>query len=83
VAQRDGPAAGLAALDGIGGLTRSHLWHAARADALERLGRRGEARQELLAATGLAPTGPDQRLLARRLDALATRAGQPSRGEGR
>jgi RNA polymerase sigma-70 factor (ECF subfamily) len=79
VAQRDGPAAGLAALDRISGLSRSHLWHAARADALERLGRPGDARQELIAAAGLAPTGPDQRLLARRLGALAGQPGQPGR----
>lgn len=79
VAQREGPAAGLDALDRIGGLSRSHLWHAARADALERLGRPGDARQELTAAAGLAPTGPEQRLLARRLGALVGQPGQPGR----
>jgi RNA polymerase sigma-70 factor (ECF subfamily) len=81
VAQRDGPAAGLAALDGAGGMPRSHLWHAARADALERLGRADEARRELGVAAALAPTGPEQRLLARRLDALVSRgADGPLRG---
>lgn len=70
VSQRDGPAAGLAALDAVTGLSQSHLWHAARADALERLGRAGEARRELETAARLAPAEPDRRLLARRLGAL-------------
>jgi RNA polymerase sigma-70 factor (ECF subfamily) len=70
VTERDGPAAGLAALDAIGGLARSHLWHAARGDALGRLGRPGEAAAELAAAVELAPTEPERRLLARRLSLL-------------
>ena len=75
VAERDGAAAGLAALDVIAGMRRSHLWHAARADALRRLGRRREARRELRLALDLAPTGPERRLLARRLDALCSDPG--------
>ncbi len=70
VTARDGPAAGLAALDAIGGLARSHLWHAARGDALGRLGDAGEAAAELAAAIELAPTAPERRLLARRLSLL-------------
>lgn len=70
VGERDGAAAMLADLDSIAGLDRSHLWHAARADALRRLGRGGEAAAELQAAIGLAPTGPDLRLLETRLAAL-------------
>jgi RNA polymerase sigma-70 factor (ECF subfamily) len=70
VGQRYGPAAALAALDGIGRPVRTHLWHAARADALSRLGRTAEARQQLVTATGLAPTEPERRLLAGRLAAL-------------
>ena len=70
VTERDGPAAGLAALDAIGGLARSHLWHAARGDALGRLGQAGEAAAELAAAIELAPTAPERRLLARRLSLL-------------
>jgi RNA polymerase sigma factor (sigma-70 family) len=67
--ERDGPGAGLAALEAIRGLERSHLWHAARADALGRLGRRREAAAELQAAMSLAPTEPEQRLLRARLGA--------------
>jgi RNA polymerase sigma-70 factor (ECF subfamily) len=70
VGQRYGPAAALAALDGIGRSVRTHLWYAARADALGRLGRTAEARQQLVTATGLAPTEPERRLLAARLAAL-------------
>ena len=81
LARENHGAAGLAALDGAGGMPRSHLWHAARADALERLGRADEARRELGVAAALAPTGPEQRLLARRLDALVSRgADGPLRG---
>jgi RNA polymerase sigma-70 factor, ECF subfamily len=70
VIERDGPAAGLDALDAIGGLAASHLWRAARADALGRLGRLDEARAELLVARDAAPTGPERRLLADRLAAI-------------
>ncbi|HEV2240710.1 MAG TPA: hypothetical protein VGR98_06660 [Streptosporangiaceae bacterium] len=49
---------------------RSYLWHAARADALRRLGQAEPARQELHLALEQAPTGPERRLLARRLAAL-------------
>ena len=64
------PEAPRAALDTVGPPVRTHLWHAARADALTRLDRTAEARAELVAAAGLAPTGPDRRLLERRLAAL-------------
>ena len=67
VAERDGPAAGLAALDAITGMARSHLWHAARAEALRGLGDTGRARDALRQALELAPTVPERRLLARRL----------------
>ena len=70
VGHRDGPTAGLAALDAIDRRGRTHLWHAARADALTRLGRTPEARTELEAALAAAPTTPDRRLLTRRLAAL-------------
>ena len=43
VTERDGPEHGLAALEAIVGLERSHLWHAALADNLRRLGRTAEA----------------------------------------
>jgi len=69
--ERDGPARGLAALEEIAGRQQSHLWHAARADALHRLDRVEAARKELLRAVELAPSGADQRFLQGRLDALS------------
>jgi RNA polymerase sigma-70 factor (ECF subfamily) len=75
VLERDGAAAGLAAVDAIRGL-RSHLVHAARAEALRRLDRPAEAAAELRAAIDLAPTGADERLLAGRLADL----GRPTGG---
>ncbi|MCU1503985.1 MAG: polymerase subunit sigma-24 [Ilumatobacteraceae bacterium] len=70
VGERDGAAAGLAALDRITALGGSALWHAARAEALRRLDKRDGARAELAIAVGLAPTEPERRLLARRLHDL-------------
>jgi len=70
VGERDGPAAGLAALDAITAMARSHLWHAARAEALRRLGDTGQAREALRQAVELAPTAPERRLLSRRLDEM-------------
>ncbi len=66
--ERDGPARGLAAREEIAGLQQSHLWHAARTDALHRV---EAARKELLRAVELAPSGADQRFLQGRLDALS------------
>jgi RNA polymerase sigma-70 factor (ECF subfamily) len=66
VGERDGPAAGLAALDAIDGMTRSHLWHAARAETLRRLGETGQAREAWRLAAQLAPTAPERTFLARR-----------------
>jgi RNA polymerase sigma factor (sigma-70 family) len=70
VTERDGPEAGLAALETIGGLERSHLWHAALADNLRRLGRTSDAARRLRTAVTLAPTETDQRLLQARLSAV-------------
>jgi RNA polymerase sigma-70 factor (ECF subfamily) len=70
IGERDGPAAMLAALDEIPGLAKSHLWHAARADALARLGRQAEAAGALRTAIGLAGAAPDRRLLTTRLGEL-------------
>ncbi|MFL6136677.1 MAG: RNA polymerase sigma factor [Frankiaceae bacterium] len=66
---RDGPEAGLAALDALDGpLSGYYLLPAARADFLRRLGRGDEARRDYLAALDLVPPGgPEQRLLQRRL----------------
>jgi RNA polymerase sigma-70 factor (ECF subfamily) len=70
VAERDGPQAGLAALENIKGLDDSHLWHAALADNLRRLGRTSDAARRLRTAITLAPTEAEQRLLHARLDAM-------------
>ena len=67
VGERHGPKTGLAALQAIPGLERSHLWHAALADAFSRLGQQGEAAEELQMAISLAPTEPERRLLQARL----------------
>ena len=67
VTERDGPEHGLAALEAIVGLERSHLWHAALADNLRRLGRTAEAAGELETAASLAPTDGERRLLLSRL----------------
>jgi RNA polymerase sigma factor (sigma-70 family) len=70
--ERDGPEAGLAALETIHGLERSHLWHAALADNLRQLGRTSDAAGRLRTAVTLAPTQTEQRLLQARLSALMT-----------
>ncbi len=65
---RDGPSAGLAALDGLAGLDGYALLPAARGDFLRRLGRNPEARREYAAALALTPdTRPERPLLERRL----------------
>ncbi|MGH3274530.1 MAG: RNA polymerase sigma factor [Streptosporangiaceae bacterium] len=74
LSERDGPGAALSAVEEITGLSQSHLWHAARAQALRRLGRESEAVEELGLAAGLAPTGPERRLLERRLKETGQRA---------
>ncbi len=72
--ERDGPAAGLAALETIDGLERSYLWHAALADNLRRLGRTNDAAERLRTAVNLAPTEAEQRLLQARLRAVLPEA---------
>lgn len=69
-AEVDGPAAGLAALDGVDASARSHLWHAARAEMLRRLDRPGAAREALGLAIEAAPTDAERRLLDRRAAGL-------------
>ena len=73
VAMRDGPAAGLAIVDGIlarGDLADFHLAHAARADFLRRLARTDEARSAYERALGLARQEPERRFLLKRLNQL-------------
>ena len=70
VAMARGPAAGLARLDELGAegaLDGYHLFHAARADLLRRLGRRPEAAVAYRAAIALAANLAERRFLERRL----------------
>jgi RNA polymerase sigma-70 factor (ECF subfamily) len=74
MAMRDGPAAGLAAIDAI--LARGELGdypfaHSARADLLRRLGRRADACASYRAAVALTRQEPERRFLERRLRELA------------
>jgi RNA polymerase sigma-70 factor, ECF subfamily len=66
VAELHGPAAGLAALDQLE-LPAYHLFHAARADLLARLGRRAEASEAYERALGLATNAAERAFLAGRL----------------
>jgi RNA polymerase sigma-70 factor, ECF subfamily len=70
VAMADGPRAGLALLDGLE-LDGYHLYHAARADLLRRLGRRSQAREAYERARALATNERERAFLEQRLTALA------------
>ena len=72
VAMRDGPAAGLALIEGLasGDLKDYHLAHAARADLYRRLGRTAEARAAYQRALKLARQAPERRFLERRIAEL-------------
>jgi RNA polymerase sigma-70 factor, ECF subfamily len=73
IAMRDGPAAGLAAVDDIldrGDLADYHLAHAARADLCRRLGRTREARVAYERALALISQEPERRFVERRLAEL-------------
>lgn len=70
---RDGPAAGLALIDGIlgrGELADYHLAHSARAELCRRLGRREQAIASYERALALARQEPERRFLERRLHQL-------------
>jgi RNA polymerase sigma-70 factor, ECF subfamily len=74
VAMRDGPAAGLAAVDGIlgrGDLLEYRFAHAARADLCRRLGRTGDARASYERALALTRQEPERRFIERRLAELS------------
>jgi len=73
VAERDGPEAGLALVDSIEGLERFHLWHAARADLLRRLGRDAESAAAYRAALDCEPSAAERRFLDRRLAETSVR----------
>jgi len=73
LAMRDGPAAGLPAVDAIlarGELKDYHLAHAARADLCRRLGRRDDARASYERALALARQEPERRFIQQRLAEL-------------
>jgi RNA polymerase sigma-70 factor, ECF subfamily len=73
VAMHNGPASGLALIDGIlerGDLTGYQLAHAARADLCRRLGRNEEARVSYERALSLTQQEPERRFFERRLSEL-------------
>ncbi len=71
VAMADGPAAALPLVDALAApLADYHLFHAARADLLRRLGRRDEAVAAYRDALARALNEPERRFLARRLAEL-------------
>lgn len=65
-----GPQRGLDDLDAIDGLGRYHLWHAARAEMLVRLGRDDEARDGFTRALEYAANPAERRHLDRRIGRL-------------
>lgn len=73
VAMSEGPAAGLAMLDALGGDPRLTCWpqfHIARAELLARLGRRADAALAYRAALRLGMSAPERAFIERRLAAL-------------
>lgn len=70
VAERDGPAAGLALVDQLGDLDGYPWWHATRAELLQRLGRAGPARAAYRQAIALGMSEPLTAHLSRRLAEL-------------
>src|SRR5262249_32835179 len=73
MARRDGPEAGLGAIEEIEGLDDYHPLHGARADLLRRLGRDAEAARAYERALELAPNPVERRFLERRLAELPLR----------
>jgi RNA polymerase sigma-70 factor (ECF subfamily) len=62
VAEVDGPARALALVEGLP-LERYHLWHATRANLLDRAGHGEDARAAYAVAAGLAPTHAERQFL--------------------
>jgi RNA polymerase sigma-70 factor (ECF subfamily) len=78
VAMRDGPAAGLALIDGLlarGELAEYHLAHAARADLCRRLGRGADAMASYERALELATQEPERRFLTGKITELGRSRG--------
>ncbi|HEY0814038.1 MAG TPA: sigma-70 family RNA polymerase sigma factor [Pseudonocardia sp.] len=78
VGELHGPAAGLAAVESVGGLDGYPLWHAARAELLARMDRIAEAQAAYAAAMAL-PQDDAQLTHLRRRQALLGRGGDPAR----
>ncbi len=70
VAEVSGPGAALDVVDGLE-LEEYHLYHAIRADLLQRLGRTAESAQAYETAIGLAGNNAERRLLERKLAAVS------------
>jgi RNA polymerase sigma-70 factor (ECF subfamily) len=70
IGMSDGPEHGLALIEALGGLDHYHLYHAARADLLRRLGARAEAAAAYRRARALTANAVERAHLARRLAAL-------------
>jgi RNA polymerase sigma-70 factor (ECF subfamily) len=70
LAELDGPAPALAIVDTLD-LDQYHLYHAARGDLLERLGRRDEAVAAFDRAAALATNAAERRFLEQRRNAVA------------
>jgi RNA polymerase sigma-70 factor (ECF subfamily) len=75
-----GPAAALALLEDLD-LDDYHLFHAARADLLRRLGRPADAAVAYARAAALAPSDAERAFLFGRLDELGPTASGPSEGQ--
>jgi predicted RNA polymerase sigma factor len=70
VSMADGPAAGLAAVDTIDGLSNYHLRPSVRGDLLMKLGRSAEAREELRRAISLTDNVREKQLLTEKLNRI-------------
>jgi RNA polymerase sigma-70 factor, ECF subfamily len=74
IAMWQGPEAGLALVEQVAGeLSGYHLWHAAKADLLRRLGRRGEAAAAYRGALACVGSEPERRFLESRLAEVEAR----------
>ncbi|MDX6610542.1 MAG: polymerase sigma-70 factor, subfamily [Solirubrobacterales bacterium] len=76
VAMRDGPEAGLEAIDAIEALDEYHPLHGARADLLRRLGRDAEAAAAYERALELATNPVERRFLERQLNRMGSQASE-------
>jgi RNA polymerase sigma-70 factor (ECF subfamily) len=73
LAERDGPGVALSAMEPLGArLGRWHLFHAARADMLRRLGRLDEARAATREGLDLVSNPAERRILEERLAQLGS-----------